>query len=232
MSPAKGQLALDLPHREAMGREDFLVTASNAAAVALIDQWPAWPSQGAILIGPEGSGKTHLVEAWRQRSGASRVDAATLAIEAAPGLLASGALAVEDLRQGVPERALFHLMNLARQQGATMLLTAEAPHEGWKPTLPDLASRLKALPTIKIKAPDDELLRAVLVKQFNDRQLAVDEGLLSFVMARMPRSLAAARQLVAEADRRALAGKAGITRPLLARVVQDIVSKDLFGEAE
>lgn len=221
---------MDLPHREAMGREDFLVTASNAAAVALIDQWPAWPAQGAILVGPEGSGKTHLVEAWRQRSGAERAIALELSVDSAPSLILSGALALEDFQKGVPERALFHLMNLARQQGVSLLLTAEAPHESWAIDLPDLNSRLKALPTVRIEAPDDELLRAVLVKQFNDRQLSVDEGLVSFILARMPRSLAAARQVVAEADRRALAEKAEMTRPFVARVLRDVASEDLFGE--
>lgn len=230
MAAGNGQLTFDLPHREAMGREDFLVTASNAAAVALIDQWPAWPSQAAILVGPEGSGKTHLVEAWRQRSDAQRVDAMQLSTDAAPALLAGHALAVEDVSGGVSERALFHLMNLARQQDASLLLTSEASPESWGVKLPDLNSRLKALPIVRIMAPDDELLRAVLVKQFNDRQLSVDESMVSFVVARMPRSLAAARQLVAEADRRALAGKTNITRPLLAGVLQDISSQDLFGE--
>jgi chromosomal replication initiation ATPase DnaA len=230
MSGRKEQLVLDLAHREAMGREDFLVTGSNAAAVELIDQWPHWPAQGAILIGPEGSGKTHLVEAWRQRSGAERLTSGSLAIENAPALLAKGALAIEDAAPGIPETALFHVMNLARQQRASLLLTSQTTHDAWKLALPDLVSRLKTLPNVRIMAPDDQLLRAVLVKQFSDRQISIDEASLNFILTRMPRSLAAARQLVAEADRRGLAEKAEITRPFLARVLTDMTEKDLFND--
>ena len=117
------QLVLDLPHRQALGRDDFLVTKSNAAAVALIDHWPDWPTHAALLIGPPGSGKSHLVEVWRQRSNASRVRAADINVEAAPVLLTSSAVAIEDAASSLNERGLFHLLNLARQRNSSLLLT-------------------------------------------------------------------------------------------------------------
>jgi chromosomal replication initiation ATPase DnaA len=219
MTPA--QLALDLPHREALGREDFLVASSNAAAVALIDEWPDWPAAGALLVGPAGSGKSHLVEVWRQRTGAGRVSAATLAAEDIPQLLEGGALAVEDAGQGpMDERAFFHLLNLARQSRASVLLTARTDPQAWNIGLADLASRLGGLPLIRIAAADDNLLRAVLVKLFADRQLALDEAAIGLMLSRMPRSLEAARALVAEVDRRALEEKAEVTRAFIARVLK------------
>ena len=90
------QLVLDLPHRAARGREDFLVTPANAAAVAMIDGWRSWPSHAAVLVGPPGSGKTHLVEVWRQASGAGVVPVSALHEDAIPELMAGHALAVED----------------------------------------------------------------------------------------------------------------------------------------
>jgi chromosomal replication initiation ATPase DnaA len=220
MTRRSQQLTLDLPHRPALGREDFLVTASNAAAVALIDQWPAWPSPAAALMGPEGCGKTHLMEVWRTASGARVIAASTLSVEDAPALIASGAGGLEDVAPGAfDQRALFHLLNLVRQTKASLLITSQFHPEQWQVTLPDLASRLRTVPVVDILPPDDDLLRGVLVKLFIDRQVPPDEVTISYLLTRMPRALGAARAIVAAVDRVALAEKAEITRPLVARVL-------------
>ena len=223
------QLVLDLPLRQALGRDDFLVTASNSAAVALIDHWPDWPAHAAVIVGPPGSGKSHLVEVWRQRSKALRIQAVDVRVEAAPEILRSGAAAIEDAAPPLDERGLFHLLNLARQQGSSILLTAQTRPEHWKIALPDLLSRLKAIPVLEILPPDDALLRGVLVKLFFDRQIAAAESTISFMLARMPRSLGAARLLVAEIDRRALEERAEVTRPFVAKVLADFSAPGLFG---
>lgn len=229
MSEKAQQLTLDLPHRQAFGREDFLVTQSNAAAVELIDQWPNWPSYGAIIVGPPGSGKTHLVEVWRQKSNAKICGTDSLTIEAIPALLGSGPLALEIIAQSTwPERAIFHALNFAKQEGRNLLFTADQPLNDWPITIPDLASRLKALPTVMIGQPDDTLLLGVLVKLFLDRQIAVDEATLNYMLLRMPRSLQAARNIVAEIDQQALIEKAEITRPFVARILAGFTSPDLF----
>lgn len=215
-----------------MGRDDFLVAESNAAAVTMIDHWPDWPAHAAIIVGPPGSGKSHLVEVWRQRSKAARVEAAEVRVETAPELLRSGAVAVEDAAPALDERGLFHLLNLARQQSSSILLTAQARPEQWKIALPDLLSRLKAIPVLEILPPDDALLRGVLVKLFFDRQIAVDEATISFMLTRMPRSLGAARLLVAEIDRRALEERAEVTRSFVARVLAEFSAPGLFGDED
>ena len=224
------QLVLDLPHRQALGRDDFLVTGSNAAAVALIDHWPDWPAHAAMLIGPPGSGKTHLVEVWRQRSNAARIQAADVTVENAPELLSSHAVAIEGVGNPLDEKALFHLLNLAKQQGSSVLITAQRRPELWKIALPDLLSRLRAVPVVEILPPDDALLRGVLVKLFFDRQIAADETTVSFMLIRMPRSLGAAGLLVAEIDRRALEERAEVTRPFVAKVLSDFSAPELFGD--
>jgi chromosomal replication initiation ATPase DnaA len=226
------QLVLELPHRQALGRDDFLVTGSNSAAVALIDHWPDWPAHAAMIVGPPGSGKSHLVEVWRQRSKAARVQASDVRVEAAPELLLSGAAAIEDAGPLLDERGLFHLLNLARQQDSSVLLTTQTRPEHWKIALPDLLSRLKAIPVLEILPPDDALLRGVLVKLFFDRQIAAAESTISFMLARMPRSLGAARLLVAEIDRRALEERAEVTRPFVAKVMSDFSAPGLFGDED
>lgn len=227
------QLAFDLPHRPATGRDDFLVTPSNEKAVALVDLWPNWPSHVLILLGPPGSGKSHLAAVWHEMTGARVIGPGQIDKAAVPDLLEKGALVIEDAPgESLDEAGFFHLLNLAREQKAYILITARQAPLGWGIALPDLISRLKAAPSAQLGAPDDALLRGVLVKLFADRQIAVDEAVVSYLLARMPRELAAARSVVAEIDRRALEERAEVTRNFTARVLGDITSPGLFAEDE
>ncbi|MAM96171.1 chromosomal replication initiator DnaA [Parvibaculum sp.] len=215
------QLVLELGHRPASGREDFLVAPSNEAAVALIDSWPDWPDRIVALAGPEGSGKTHLAEVWRAASGAEMIAAEKLAKADIPALVAKGALILEDLATLDPagERALFHLINLVRAEGASLLITARDPVARLPLKLPDLVSRLRALPGAELGAPDDALLSGILVKLFDDRQLRVTPQVVSYLASRIERSVAAARKIVEELDRTSLSGKRPITVPLAAEIL-------------
>lgn len=215
------QLVFELGHRPAFGREDFLVAPSNAAAVALIDTWPTWSGPAVMLSGPEGSGKTHLAEVWREKAKARRIGAAGLEAVDVPGLVAARALIVEDLGAltDAAERKLFHLLNLVTQEGASLLLTAREAPGRLAIRLPDLASRLRALPHAMLGPPDDALLSGVLVKLFDDRQLRVPETLIPYLVARIERSVAAAREVVTALDRASLSGKRPITVPLAAEVM-------------
>jgi chromosomal replication initiation ATPase DnaA len=230
-SARERQLILDLPHRPALGRDDFMVGRSNAEAVAFIDRWPSWPSTAFALVGPAGSGKTHLAEVWRRMSNARIAVAEALAEAGVPALLSGGALVIEDAPgPHLDERALFHLLNLVREQNAYLLLTSREPPSAWKLGLPDLVSRLKAVPMATLGLPDDDLLRGVIVKLFADRQISVDETLVSYLLARIPRALAAARALVGEIDRRALEEKADVTRNFAARVLSELMEPGLFAD--
>jgi len=208
------QLVLAFEPTASFARDDFLEGPSNATALSLVEQWPDWPARAVALVGPEGSGKSHLADIWATRAGARRLAARALDAAAVPGALATGALALENIGEGVDEVALFHLLNLARESDAHVLLTARTPPAQWTLRVRDLASRLRALPVVELRAPDDPLLRAVLVKLFVDRQLAVDEGLISYLITRIERSFAAARAAVATLDREALQRQRPVTRAL------------------
>ena len=219
------QYILDLPHRPAMGRDDFLVTPANEAGVVAIERWPHWHYPVMILSGPAGSGKSHLAAVWLSMSGARQIEATDLNEEDVPDRLSAGALLIENVGAGnIDERALFHAINLARELKATILMTSRTRPSEWQVDLPDLASRLKAAELATLDPPDDTLLRGVLVKQFSDRQIAVDERTVSFMMSRMERSFEGLRSLVAEIDRRAMAERADVTRPFVARVLADWTS--------
>ena len=216
------QLTLALGHAESLERDDFMRGPSNAAALALIESWPDWPSHAAILTGPEGSGKSHLAAIWAQEVGARFLAARSLADADLPAALATGSLVVEDIAEGgFDERALFHLLNLAREDEAFVLLTARTAPATWSLNIRDLASRLKILPVVAMSAPDDNLLRALLVKLFADRQIYVDESLVGYVALRIERTFAAARATVVRLDQEALRRKRPLTRALAAELLRD-----------
>jgi chromosomal replication initiation ATPase DnaA len=218
-SPAPRQLVLALPHAESFAREDFLAGPSNSAALALIERWPDWPAPVMALIGLEGSGKSHLASIWAQASGARVLSARLLGEADLPAAFATGALVVEDLEpQGFDERALFHLLNLAREEGAPVLITTRTAPANLKAEIRDLASRLRALPVVTLDPPDDDLLRAVIVKLASDRQIAVDQGLVSYLANRIERSFAAARAAVTLIDQEAMRQHRPVTRALAAEL--------------
>jgi chromosomal replication initiation ATPase DnaA len=218
--PAPRQLALALPHAESFARDDFLPSRCNEAALALIERWPDWPARVVALVGPEGSGKSHLAAIWATSAGARFLASRALGLAHLPAALATGALVLEDVLAGqVDERALFHLLNLAREEEAHVLLTAAAAPAMWNTALADLVSRLRAIPVVTLSPPDDALLRAVLVKLFADRQLRVDESLVAYLSARLERSFAAARAAVDTLDREALRRQCPVTRALAAEVL-------------
>jgi chromosomal replication initiation ATPase DnaA len=213
------QLALALPHAESFARDDFLIGASNKAALGMIERWPDWPDRALALVGPEGAGKSHLASIWADIAGARRVSARALGETDLPAALATGTLVIEDASAQVDERALFHLLNLMRQEEAFVLITTRTAPASWSIALPDLTSRLRAVPAIDLKSPDDTLLRAVLVKLFADRQLAVDENLIGYLATRIERSFAGARAAVEELDREALRQQRPVTRALAAETL-------------
>ena len=213
------QLALALPHAESFSREDFLVGEPNYSALATIERWPDWPGRALLLIGPEGSGKSHLAGIWAEIAGARRIAARALGETDLPGAFATGTLVVEDVQGEIEERALFHVLNLMREQEGHVLITARTPPASWRLSLPDLMSRLRNIPVVTLAPPDDTLLRALLVKLFADRQLAVDEALVKYLMTRIERSFAAARAAVATLDREALRLQRPVTRALAAELL-------------
>lgn len=216
---APRQLVLALDHETSFAREDFLAGPSNRAALALIDTWPDWPARIMALVGPEGSGKSHLAAIWAQASGARVLAARLLGDFDLPAALATGALALEDLNAAnLDERALFHLLNLAREEDVYLLITARMPPSGFAVEIRDLASRLRAMPAVTLAAPDDALLRSLIVKLAADRQLNVDDVLVNFLANRIERSFAAARAAVARLDEEAMRQHRPVTRALAAEL--------------
>ncbi len=221
------QLRFDLPARQALGREDFFVSPANATAVGMIEGWQGWPVRKLFLVGPAGSGKTHLTHVWAALASAQIVEASDLPHADIPGL-ATSPVAVEDVQDITgndgAEEALFHLHNLVLAEGHSLLLSADASPQHLEFRLPDLSSRLRGTPLVTLDPPDDNLLAAVLMKLFADRQIAPAPETIPYLIPRMPRSFDAARTLVETLDDLSLDTGRSINRTL-ARQVLDKTTK-------
>ena len=215
------QLAFALAHAESLTRDNFLESPANAAGLSLINAWPEWPSRAMWLAGPRSSGKSHLAAIWAEEAGARSITAQALSPANVPAALATGALVVEDLRPAAfDERALFHLLNLAREEQACLLITASTLPSAFEIELRDLRSRLRAIPVVSLLEPDDQLFRALIVKYCADRQLAVDEAVVSYLATRIERSHAAARAAVELLDREGLRLGRPVTRALAVELLR------------
>lgn len=218
------QLALALDHDESYARDDFLPGPGNAAALTLIESWPDWPANAVALIGPEGSGKSHLASIWANASGARTMSGRALGESDLLASLATGALVVEET-VAADERSLFHLINLAREEESFLLFTARTAPTSWSIAIPDLASRLRALPVVTLQSPDDAMLRGVIIKVAADRQLALDDSVVRYLLSHVERSFAAARAAVITLDNEALRQGRPASRALAAELFRDSAEK-------
>jgi chromosomal replication initiation ATPase DnaA len=209
------QLLLALDHSVSFSREDFLRGPPNLAAFNLIERWPDWPDRIVALVGPQGAGKSHLAAIWAEATGARVLSGKFLTHTDLPAAFATGAVVLEDLEfQGLDEQALFHFLNLAREQTAYVLVTSRSPLTTFPVAIRDLGSRMRAVPTVALAAPDDALLRALIIKLALDRQIAVDESLVSYVAHRIERSFVAAHHAIQRLDEEAMRQHRPVTRAL------------------
>lgn len=221
------QLLLDLGQRPALGAEDFIVSASNRLAVELVDAYPAWRDRAVVLVGPEGSGKTHLAHVWQLNSDAAIVSAGGISEAVMAEHARRRAIVVEDIDRGLAdEHVLFHLLNQLRDLGGHVLLTARNAPGAWTVAMPDLRSRVRALPVVNVGEPDEALLRAVLLKLLADRQLMASPSAITHLARHMERSMSMALQIVETLDRRVWQSKQPVTRDLARDVLAAITGGD------
>lgn len=221
------QIPLDLGHRSASGREDFLVAVSNQDAVSMLDHWPNWSAPVLIISGPPASGKTHIADVWRQKTGAKIIPAELLLSRSAEDLASTGEHLLIDgvdpwLGDADADTTLFHLYNMFKEQERSFLMTMRMTPTQVDFSLPDLASRMRAAPLAVIRAPGDDLLSAIMIKLFADRQLKITDDIVQYVMPRIERSFTAIRDIVALADEKALSQKRKVSVPLMREVLADL----------
>ena len=224
MSPPR-QLTFRCPHSPSFAREDFLSAPSNLDALAAVDQWPNWAVRMLMLIGPEGAGKSHLGAVWARASGALCLAGEELDEPSLQACAKASAVLIENADQASRAEAFFfHLINTGLQNGMWLLLTSRTAPDTWGLNTPDLLSRLRLAPVIRLAAPDIELTEAVLFKLFSDRQLQVEPHVIAYIALRIERSLGAARELVAVLDNEALTQGRRISRAMASAALREMAS--------
>ncbi len=214
------QLRLELRRPATYGRDEFVVSPNNAPAVAAVDAWPRWHAGCLALVGPPGSGKSHLARAW-----AARVQAEILVAGENEGFAdldprQARPVVIEDADLGAPDDVLFHLINRAGLEGGGLLLTARTPPSAWSATLPDLRSRLNALAVAELPPPDDQVLEGVLRKFFREQNVRPTDDLIPYLLRRIERSAPYARRLVERLDDLADAEHKPISRALARQLLE------------
>ena len=228
------QLPLEFYHRPYMSKDDFMPAACNFEAYRLIDSWPVWTYFAACIYGPEGCGKTHLANIFSEKVSIIEhypykipyIKAQELTLEMPRQLLSKHfCLIVEDLNSNINQEALFNLYNIYRDEGGCILFTSNEAPARINFSLPDLRSRMNIVPSIEIKEPDDDLLSALLVKLFMDRQITITPDLIKYILANMQRSFSYARKLVAETDRVSLANKRAVSLQIIKEAMSNLADK-------
>jgi chromosomal replication initiation ATPase DnaA len=227
MTAPPRQLTFRWPHSPSFAREDFLPAPSNLEALTAIELWPNWAGRMLMLVGPEGAGKSHLGAIWARAANALTLSGEQLDEQSIEVCAQADAVLIEDAEGAKRAEALFfHLINVALQNNAWLLMTGRSTPDTWGLNTPDLLSRLRLAPVVRLAAPDIELTEAVLFKLFSDRQLQVEPHVIAYIALRIERSLGAARELVAALDNEGLTQGRRITRTMASDALREMASKN------
>lgn len=227
------QIPFDFAPRTYMGREDFMVASCNKEAFNMVDSWPNWLTQGLIIYGPKGCGKSHLANLFADKVKifadkpikVSLINASRINLRNVNKIANENqSIVVENLTPKANMEALFHLFNLYNTEGRYMLWTAEQAPSRMAFALKDLQSRLNMLPCVEIKEPDDIMLQTLIVKLFNDRQILISPDVLNFIVSNAPRSFEYIGKLVEECDNISLAYQCAINYNVV-KMAMDILAQ-------
>ncbi len=221
------QLPLTLPLPSAYDKDSFVIGSANEQALGWLERWPDWPLplKGLNLYGPSGSGKTHLSYLWAGRGNAVALNSLSQFDQGQ--FLQKQHVVLDDfgVSDCYDDTAVFHLLNYISSVSGTLLILSPYPVAQHETSLSDLASRLRSVAAQEIYLPDDGLLKAVLAKHFTDRQCAVSEQVLNYIVNRMERSFSATQQLSAGIDALALSRKVPVSLAIARQVLDSLEVK-------
>jgi chromosomal replication initiation ATPase DnaA len=205
--------------------ETLVVTAANQDAAQLLTEWKSWPGGALALVGPQGSGKTHLALAWAMETGARELAPDASPEDAVARFEESGRIFIDGADGQRDEAMLWRLLDLARARRGAILMTAAAPPSAWVTTIPDLRSRLSAMAVARLKEPDEALLEVVLRRLCREQFIQLREDAAKYLAARMPRTFAAARDVAEALDQSIIKGSRPVTVAMARRALERAQSR-------
>ena len=213
------QLTIEMPKRTALNREDFLVNVRNKVAVDFIDNFYKKSIKLGILIGPKGSGKTHLVNVFcKSLEGVNWSFLSSENKNIYDIFNTNDVIIIENINNfhsKQKEEFLFHSINLSKELNKALLLTSSLQVSKLNFKMSDLVSRLEAMNTASIEEPDDTLMEALIIKLFNDRQISVKPKTVNFLMQRIERSYLGVSEIIELIDKVSLSQKKSISIKLI-----------------
>ena len=225
------QLIFNLNRQGKVGLENFYISKSNQVAVKTIKRWEDWPAKKLLLMGPSGSGKSHLADFWTRTTKARTLEINEISDFNLEELNNNSGFVIDDVDQirmfnkndkDRIEEKLFHLLNFSAQASCFLMMTSSAPITSWGLKLSDLISRLATIAVVELFPPDDDLLIAVLLKQFDDKQIKVSPEVVLFVSKRINRTFESIREFVNLADHLTLKNKRDVTIPFVSEILHKL----------
>ena len=213
------QLLLELDYKTNFNEHDFYLSKSNSSAFKIINTWPAWDKKILNISGEKFSGKSHLANIFKLKSNAFLVQGNKINNSIFKNLKLYESIVIDDFEECNEEEILYSIFNLVDQDSKYLLINSLKPINKIKFKLPDLSSRTKNCLYAEIENPDDELLFAIILKNFSDRQIKIEKKIINFIISRIDRSYRKIDEFIYKIDELSLKKK----KPINIKTIKDIL---------
>jgi len=213
------QLLLNLNHKQNFNEQDFYISKSNFYAYQLIQNWPKWEKNIVNIFGEISSGKTHLSDIFLSKNKGIKINNNKLNDEIFKELKIHQNIVLDDFNNEIEERLIYTLFNFVDQDNKFLIINSLKPINEMNFNLEDIKSRAKNCIFAKIEPPDDDLIFALLLKSFSDKQIEIDKKLIDFVTKRIDRSYSKISEFIYKVDELSLKNK----KPIDFKTIKEIL---------
>ena len=213
------QLLLNFKQNQNFNYNDFYVSKSNYYAFQLIEKWPKWEKNILNISGEKYSGKTHLSNIFLNKNGGIKVEEKEINNEIFKKFKLYENIIIDSYDNKVDEKLIYSIFNLADQDNKYLIINSINPINKIDFKLNDLKSRSKNCLFAQIENPDDELMFAIILKSFSDRQIQIDKKLIDFIIKRIDRSYGKIADFIYKVDELSLKKKKAISINIIKEIL-------------
>ena len=213
------QLLLDFKNNKNFNDHDYYVSKSNFLAFGIIEKWPKWEKRIVNINGEKFSGKSHLANIFQSKSKALLLNSNDLDEEIFKKIKLYDSIIIDDFKKDINEKLIYSIFNLIDQDNKFLLINSLKPINEIKFKLPDMISRSKNCLFAKIDSPDDDLLFAIIIKNFSDRQIKLEKKIIEFIINRIERSYSKIYDFIYKIDELSLKKK----KPINLKTIKEIL---------